>query len=381
MSITEFELPEELQTETYESILAYMLNEIDKKYDTTEGGFIYDMVAPSALEAAELLQLWLPLGIKTNFHMWAEDIWLDRHAHDCGLERRPATYAYGDLEVTTRKNVKFPAGFVFCVPGDDGEPAIDFETLEDVEVNGTATIRVKAVEAGIGSNVAADSITIMKNPKKHVASITNLEPTSGGTPEESDDSLRQRIDDFYAGRGSSFVGNVADYRRWALSVAGVGYVHVIPTPDNQPNTVHIVLADSNGEPAVQEICDAVELYIFGEDHNDLKRLAPIGVAGWKVFAFKTVSINISIEAELTLDADVVKENIKNDMQDYFKILAGDELYYGELKYVQVSAVLSKVVGLDDFKHLRISRDEEVGSLNNISFSETEMPIVGTITFT
>ena len=82
-----------------------------------------------------------------------------------------------------------------------------------------------------------------------------------------------------------------------------------------------------------------------------------------------------------MDADVVKENIRNDMQDYFKILAGDELYYGELKYVQVSAVLSKVVGLDDFKHLRISRDEEVGSLNNISFSETEMPIVGTITFT
>ena len=376
MSITEFELPEELQSETYESILAYMLNQIDKKYDTTEGGFIYDMVAPSALEAAELLQLWLPLGIKTNFHMWAEDIWLDRHAHDCGLERRPATYAYGDLEITTIRKVNFPAGFVFSVPGEDGVAAIDFESLEDAEIDGTATIRVKAVEAGIGSNVAAESITIMKNPKRNVASITNLEPTSGGTPEESDDSLRQRIDDFYAGRGSSFVGNVADYRRWALSVPGVGYVHVIPTPDNQPNTVKIVLADSEGKPAVQEICDAVELYIFGEDHNDLKRLAPIGVASWTVMPFQLVPVNVSIEAELSLDADVVKENITNDLNSYFKVLAGDELYYGELKYVQVSAVLSKVVGLDDFKHLRVN-----GTLNNVEFDVTQMPVVGTITFT
>ena len=71
MSVTEFELPNELQGVTFESILADMLGEVPNKYDKIEGGFVYDMIAPSALEAAELIQFWLALGLKMNFHMWA----------------------------------------------------------------------------------------------------------------------------------------------------------------------------------------------------------------------------------------------------------------------------------------------------------------------
>ena len=203
-----------------------------------------------------------------------------------------------------------------------------------------------------------------------------MEAFIGGTEAESDDSLRQRIDDFYAGRSSSFVGNCADYRRWALSVAGVGYVHVIPTPNNQPNTVKIVLADSEGNPAIPAICSAVEEKIFGTGHSDLNRLAPIGVASYSVEPFTLKAINISIEATYEESEAAVKLLIKNALKEYFKTLADDELNYGVLKYVQVSAVLSGVGELHDFKHLRIN-----GGLDNITFSQTELPSVGTITFT
>ena len=376
MSVTEFELPNELQGVTFESILADMLGEVPNKYDKIEGGFVYDMIAPSALEAAELIQFWLALGLKMNFHMWATGKWLDFHAADCGLERRASTPAYGELKIVTTKAVTFPAGFVFSVPSENGAAAIDFETIEATTINGEGTIQVRAVLGGKSGNVAADTITIMKTPLNNVSSITNLEAFIGGTEAESDDSLRQRIDDFYAGRSSSFVGNCADYRRWALSVAGVGYVHVVPTPNNQPNTVKIVLADANGDPANTAICAAVEKKIFGTGHSDLNRLAPIGVASYSVEPFTLKAINISIEATYEESEAAVKLLIKNALKEYFKTLADDELNYGVLKYVQVSAVLSRVGELHDFKHLRIN-----GGLDNITFSQTELPSVGTITFT
>ena len=330
MSVTEFELPNELQGVTFESILADMLGEVPNKYDKIEGGFVYDMIAPSALEAAELIQVWLALGLKMNFHMWASGKWLDFHAADCGLERRASTPAYGELKIVTTKKVTFPAGFVFSVPSENGAAAIDFETIEATTINGEGTIQVRAVLGGKSGNVAADTITIMKTPLNNVSSITNLEAFIGGTEAESDDSLRQRIDDFYAGRSSSFVGNCADYRRWALSVAGVGYVHVIPTPNNQPNTVKIVLADSEGNPAIPAICSAVEEKIFGTGHSDLNRLAPIGVASYSVEPFTLKAINISIEATYEESEAAVKLLIKNALKEYFKTLADDELNYGVL---------------------------------------------------
>ena len=171
MSIVEFESPEELQSETSaREIVQKMLARIPDRYEKIEGGFVWDFVMPTALEKAELLQFWLPLALKTMSHIWATGRWLDYHAYDCGLERRPATYAYGNVVVTCNAPVTFPQGFVFSVPSENGSTAIDFETLAETVVAAateenpaTVTIRVKAVLAGTGSNVKADVITIMKN--------------------------------------------------------------------------------------------------------------------------------------------------------------------------------------------------------------------------
>ena len=371
MSVVEFELPEDLKGLTYEKILADMLAEVDKKYDKSEGGFVFDMIAPSALEAAELTQFWLALGLKTNFHMWATGRWLDYHASDCGLERRSGTFAYGDLTVKTTKTVTFPAGFIFSVPSENGNPAIEFETLAENVVNGTKTFRVKAVQSGVIGNVPADSITIMKNPVKNVESITNSVAFTGGTEPESDDSLRQRIDDFYAGRGASFVGNKADYERWAKEVAGVGYAHCIPLYAGA-NSVKLVICDANGDGAAPEILLAVEQHIFGTGHNDLNRLAPIGVAQYEVAAPTPIDINLKLNAKIAegYTKSLVKKNIVAALKTYFKSLSDAENIFGVLYYVKVSAILSEVAGLEDFKHLRIN-----DSMDNVVFNQDEMPTI------
>ena len=382
MSIVEFELPDELKTGvSTEEIIQAMLARIDG-YDTTEGGFIYDMVAPTALEKAELLEFWLPLALMTMSHIWATGRWLDYHAADAGnMVRKGKTYGYGDVIVTTTEAVTFPKGFIFSVPSENSSPAIDFETVEAASINaaGTLTIRVKAVEAGINSNVAEDTITIMKNPIVGVESITNTAIT-GGTEAESDDSLRQRIDDYYAGRSASFVGNRADYERWAKAVDGVGTAHCIPTFDGA-NSVKIVVCDANGDPANPEILKAVYDYIFGkgktelERHADLDRLAPIGSRGVlraEVVAPTEINVRVSIKAKLAEDmpATVVKPLMVKALKNLFKSLADKENVYGVLKYVDVSEAINNVNGIEDFRRLRIN-----GSLNNVIFAEDEMPTI------
>lgn len=382
MSIVPFELPEELKSGvSAEEIVQAMLARI-AGYDTTEGGFVWDMTMPTALEKAELLEFWLPLALQTMSHIWASGRWLDYHAADAGnMKRRGKTFAYGDVIVTTTQAVTFPQGFIFSVPSENSSPAIDFETVEaaSIDTAGTLTIRVKAVEAGTGSNVAADTITIMKNPIKGVAAITNTALT-GGTEAESDESLRQRIDDYYAGRGASFVGNRYDYERWSREVDGVGTAHCIPTFDGA-NSVKIVICDANGDPANQELCDAVYDYIFGkgateqERHADLDRLAPIGSRGVlraEVAPPTLIEIRISLKAKLADDitAEAVKESMVAAMKALFKRKASNDNVYGVLKYVDVSAAINTVVGLEDFRRLRLN-----GTLDNVVFAEDEMPAI------
>ena len=165
----------------------------------------------------------------------------------------------------------FPKVFVFSVPSENSVAAVDFETVEAATVPESGQLSVRA-----------DTIIIMKNPVDNVYTITN-DATSGGTEIESDDSLRARIDDYYAWRQLSFVGNKRDYIRRAKSVDGVGFAHCIPLYFGA-NSVKLVIADANGQPATQEILDAFETYIFGTGHDDLNRLAPIDVAKWEVAA-------------------------------------------------------------------------------------------------
>ena len=379
MAIVSFELPDELQGVTAADIQRAILNRLPENLDKTEGGFVWDMTMPTALEKAEVLQFWLPLALMNSFHMWATGRWLDYCAHDCGLTRHPATYSYGDVEVVTTEAVTFPAGFIFSVPSEDSNPAIDFEVVEAAAIDeaGTLTIRVKAVESGTNSNVPRNSISIMKNPIRGVESISNPAATTGGTLPETDDSLRQRIDDFYAGRGASFVGNRKDYERWAKEVAGVGYARCIPLYAGA-NSVKIVIADANGDPANAEILAAVESYIFGTGHDDINRLAPIGVAQWEVAAPTLTPINYSLDIKLAAGYTLenVERLIRENLGKFYRTLADEENTFGELRYVAVSEQIFNTAGVADFKHLRVN-----GSRDNVTFAVDEMPLTGTVALT
>ena len=382
MSLVEFEYPDWLKGQSARAINKRMMSQLPDDIDKIEGGFIWDLTMPSAEEKAELLQYHMILALKTMFHMWATGRWLDYHAQDCGLTRKEANKAYGYLTVTGEPNTKISQGFIFSVPSNSGEPAIDYATVNEAIIpkEGIIDIAVQAVVAGKSSNIANDKITIMRSPIKGITHITNKEAITGGAENESDDALRQRIDDVWAGRESSYVGNNADYKRWAMEVPGVGYAHVIPAENyNGPNSVKIVVVDSDGLPANEQICRAVYLHIFGTNRKDLARLAPVGLIDFSVVPPSPVNIVYSFDLKLVpgYTEDVVKVNFKSALSDYYATLTTDENEPILIKYVQASAVLAKKVeGVLDFKHFRMN-----GKLNNIEVQEDEYPVTKEIEVT
>ena len=377
MAIVPFKPPEWLGGMSSRSIQERMMQNLPLDIDKTEGGFVWDLMFPTALEKAELLQFHLIRTLHMMHHMWAEGRWLDYHAHENGLVRKPKNKAYGTITITGQKRTAIPKGFVFSVPSDGGVPAIDFETLDVAVINenGVARIAIQALEGGTKSNVAADTIVIMRSPIKGIIKITNEEPLTGGVEEESDASLRERIDDLLAGNGDSYVGNNADYVRWAKEVPGVGFAYTIPNY-NGINSVKVVVVDANGSPANAQIIEAVRVHIFGTDRKDINRLAPVGLVDFLVSAPSPVVVDYKLFVRLNprTNRDAFIQSFKSALLAYYQEISKDaEEGRRCLKYIMVAAILARLPSVDDFKNFRMN-----GSMDNILYSEEEYPITGKI---
>lgn len=363
--------PTWMEGQDSETIHKRMMDMLPEDIDDTQGGFPWDFTKPTANEKAELLEFELMETIKLMHPMWAYGTWLDLHAGEVGLTRKAANSASGYVLVTGIPGTTIPAGFIFAVPATGGTAAIEYEVISDTDVDqgGTASVLVKAVQPGTGGNVAADAIVIMKTPMKGITGITNPDPMTGGTEEESDDDLWQRIDDANAGAGESFVGNDSDYKRWAEEVEGVGTALVIAEWQG-PGTVKIILLDSNGTAASPTIiADVYDFIVSPADRS--KRRAPIGA---------TVTVDkpdeLLIDYGFTLEIESGYD--PTDITDAFK--AAMLVYYSEAKeentvrFTRVAAVLTGIEGVKDYSGLTMN-----GSAANIPIGDDEYPVTGTVT--
>lgn len=381
MAIVPFEPPEWLSGINSHSIQDRMMRNLPLDIDKTEGGFAWDLTFPTALECSEMLQYHLVRTLQIMFPMWANGEWLDLHAHEAGLTRRASNKAYGILTVEGKAGLQISKGFVFAVPASEASAAICFETLEEVKIppSGVVDIPIQAQEDGVRSNVDNDTITIMRTPISGVKKITNKDAITGGTPAEDDESLRKRIDDVNAGNRISYVGNNADYERWAKEVPGVGTVHVIPSY-NGPNSVKVVVIDANGVPANDQIIKNVFRHIWGSDaladRKSLARLAPVGVMDFLVASPTPITVNYKFRLKLKADTSVekIKSNFKAALSRYYMRIETEPDKTKWLRYVKVAAVLAdEVEGVADFENFRIN-----GGVANIAFREDEYPLTGAI---
>ena len=110
-----------------------------------------------------------------------------------GVARNPEQRASGSVTFTrkqTDRQLLLGAGVIV-----EDAAQRRYETTEDVvfaEGEDAARTAVRAVEAGLAGNNAANALTVMPTPPTGVDGVTNPEPITGGLAQEQDDALRER---------------------------------------------------------------------------------------------------------------------------------------------------------------------------------------------
>ena len=354
-------------------LLNHSTNEIHEKMrailpadiDMSEGGHTWNFTRPTALIVSELCEFILPEVIKLIFPDYSYDEFLLYHAKVRNMNRREATAATGEITITGTPDAFIPKGSIFSTPIVDEDPSVDYETLEGVKIpsTGTVTVPIKCTQTGIAGNTTSNTIILNTSKIKGITAVTNEADVTGGTETESDESLIARISEYDRTQGDSFVGSAADYKRWAESVDGVGRATVIPAQDDS-GLVTIMVADANGLPATEKLCEDVYNYIM-VNGNAGDRFAPVN-ALLSVVPPSTITIAVKATVELAEDATIesVKSAYIAQLTSYLPQAMGEK----EIKYTKIHAALSATPGVNDFSDLQIGIKGESYGTGNIQIS-------------
>lgn len=368
----DFVLPDFLQDCDVDTIHSRMMDMLPDDIDKTEAGFPWDFTRPTAIISSELLEFYIPEAIKLMFPQWSSGEFLDYLANMARLSRKAPNFATATVAVEGEPGILIEAGTVFSTRSTDSSEAVEFATLESCVLDsaGKGSVIVQALIAGKESNVNANTITLLSVPIEGISAITNPEKASGGTEEETDDELRDRIMEANENMDDSYIGNNADYKRWAESVPGIGAAIVVPEWDG-PETVKIVVLDANGEAANETLQRAVYNYIMSPD-SPIDRLAPpntiLTVAAPELVHISYVIEGLSLESEY--EEEMVLAEFKKGLAAYYKTVNEDK----EVKYNWVHSILTNTPGVEDFAKLLVN-----GATSNIAVMMDEYPYTDQVT--
>lgn len=370
---TEYKAPAALEIVDDRIIHDRMLSALPADIDKTQGGFAYDFTMPAAIEKANMMYE-LNEAIQLFFPEWSYGVFLDLIAKEVGITRRSAAKASGHITVTGAEGKRIPAGFKWSTPSVDGEENIEFETVESFTIDETksAQVYVRCTRTGPAGNVPANSITLMVSPTGGIMEITNPLAFTGGTDDEDDESLRARINARDLSSESSHVGNESDYIRWAKEVPGVGDVIVISEwMGKGTGTVKLVVMDSNGSTANQDILNAVMEHIMSPS-NPSKRLAPPDTILTVVTA---TAKTLAISANVQLVPGAVEATAKAAFEEAVKAYFAEAKKGGAIRHTRIGSILSDTAGVIDYTDLKLNN-----TAANVPIASDEYPTLGTVTW-
>lgn len=365
--MADFKLPDFLQNKSPEEIHKKMIGVIPEDIDISEGQLPHDLTFPTALIASEMAQSDLPRLLRQIWPQFAYGIYLDYHARTRNMERKAAQRAAGRLLITGQDGTVIPRGSVFATVSRNDNTAVEYAAAREYTITGgQVLIDIEAVSPGSDGNVAGDMIIIVISDNLNgIKSVINPDPTEGGFNEESDDELRERIIQYDQSMSGSFIGNEADYKRWALSVVGVGEAVVIPAVDDT-GLVTIVATDSNGDPASEGLCRQIYDYIMEGANERGERYAPVN-AHLSVVSPSTLEIRVEavLEPEDGASPADIKERFLQSLKAYFLQARGD----GEIRYSEIYRLLKSVTGVYDIRDVTLN-----GAALNIPLQKTLLPV-------
>ena len=343
--------------------------------DVSEGGHAFNLTMPTALIASEMLEYYLPEVLKLIFPEWSYGAFLDEHAKHRNITRRAATAATGEITITGKANTMIAAGSLFATAAVNDEPSVSYKVTQTATIpeEGSVTVPVQCTQTGIVGNTAIGTVVLVSTRNTTITAVTNEKPITGGTETETDAALIERILEYDKSLGNSFVGSVADYKRWATEVPGVGEAAVLSAQDDS-GLVRIIITDMNGDPATEDLCTDVYNHIMRPDSPG-ERLANVNaLLSVEPPATIAISIKATIELEEGATIDTVKAAYMALLEPYLPVALSD----GEVKYTRVASALSSTAGVNDFSGLLIgikNGDTVTYGTANIAISAVDLPTI------
>lgn len=269
------------------------------------------------------------------------DRWIaDRYGPD--LPRKEASPSVGVLRFTRTST---GAGAVNYLSGSivQTESGVRFELLQTASFTasslGPVDVNARAVNAGIGGNVAAGTIvravTAFPDP---TMLVTNPSFFSGGDDTESDDSYKSRARRYFP---AARRGVKSAIENGALRVAGVREAvaeEVLDSNGNITGPVYLYIADANGQ-ANQSLIDLVQIELL-----DFRAL------GIPVFIFSSIPVYVSIVLLLryqsTVNSADALEQVKDTIVAQVSTLAPNQTLEVAL-LIEACKSVTGVIVLDD----------------------------------
>lgn len=307
-------------SQTYEEILVRMQDEF-KSLAGFQANDASDIGIRLKVLAGEIFSLMLNLDWikKEMFPQTASDIQLDYHAEERGIKRKKATKARGTLKFTRQRAIlydaKIPAGTVCSTAGADG---LRYVTLEPVVLKAGETEVYATAEAevpGEQSNTLSETISVMVTPPGAITGVINPLPFTGGTDQEPDKDLRERLIDSY--RNIPNGTNSAFYKDCVLKYGDV-YSASVVSRARGAGTVDIYVA-SRGGALSNDVMKNIQA-----DINSLKEINVDAVV--KAPTLATIDVNIKIYPETGYAFSDVKPKCQNVISNYFSSLQIGEKY-------------------------------------------------------
>lgn len=353
-------------------ILREMLDAVPGSYQKTIGFPTWDWLAAAAIpingveESLEQAKLQLD---PANLTGDALDAYIFPRT---GQRRTAATYAEGKVTVTGTGTV--PEGSLFESGG-----GVQFAATETVTVTGSGIVPVRCTAPGAVGNLPGGSITMMPVQIAGISAVTNLEPTTGGYEQESDEAFYQRF--LIRVQTPPTSGNQYHYLEWALEVAGVGGVQIYPL-DNGDNTVGVVILDAFGMPADTELVEQVQTHIDPDSLGLGEGEAPIGAHCYvSAAAGQELTVSLTVITEAGADQETVTAAIKEAAKAYLAALALEAytpkvgVVYGyTVSYARLGAAILDVPGVTDYHSLAVN-----GETENITVAAKSAAVLGEVT--
>ncbi|HEU4604059.1 MAG TPA: baseplate J/gp47 family protein [Steroidobacteraceae bacterium] len=296
-------------------------------------------------------------AVRQIFVTTADQEYIDLHGSELKVDRKPATFAAGSITITGTDASLIPSGTRWL-----RKDGIEYETTADATIaSGTATAAVICTTEGASGNADAGVALSIISPIAGVTStaVVAVSGVTNGVDVEKDEDYRARI--LQRKRNAPKGGSADDYENWALEVSGVTRVWVYRNPMG-PGTVGVTFVLDNAVDIIPDSTKVDEVQAYLDDPSRRMLCASVDV-----YAPTAQPLNLTIDGIADLD---VRAAIEDELRD---LLFREGEPGGTILLSHIEEAISSARGEND--HVLTS------PVANISFGATELPVLGTITWT